>query len=217
MTPSSTPSDRPSFVPTTAPSITPSDVDSASPTVFVCQVNFTLVLLTDKYPVETSWTLKSISTDTMIGEGAGYKNEFEEHIEFVCLLYNECYTFTIRDKWDDGICCDNGPGSYAGFLQYQDPQSIDTLMQSRQDTIEAGSSSSSNTNNNVVDVFTSDEGELVPIPELNGGVFTDSTQHRFCLDPNGILTQMLGRNLGGVRGGKPTTTTTTNTNNEFVG
>jgi len=138
-----------------------------------------------------------------VGEGKGYQNEFMEHIEFACLRYNDCYTFTIRDKWDDGICCDNGPGSYAGFLQYQDPQSIDTMMESSRQDKGGGS-----LNNNFVEV-TSDEGELVPIPDLNGGVFTDSAQHRFCLDQNGILTKILGRNSG-VRG-KPTTTTTNNT------
>jgi len=26
--------------------------------------------------------------------------------------------FTINDKWDDGICCENGQGSYAGFIEY---------------------------------------------------------------------------------------------------
>merc|ERR1712238_239289 len=33
-----------------------------------------------------------------------------------CLNKNESYTFQILDKFSDGICCKEGNGSYAGFL-----------------------------------------------------------------------------------------------------
>ena len=60
-----------------------------------------------------------MSSNSVIGEGSGYKNDFETHEENVCLRFDSCYMFEIRDKWDDGICCGNGQGSYAGFLHYE--------------------------------------------------------------------------------------------------
>jgi len=94
----------------------PSDV----PTVWDCPANFTLVLFTDKYPKETTWTLSMISSDRLVAEGFGYKNDLETHEETMCINFDRCYMFEIKDKWDDGICCDNGQGSYAGFIDYLD-------------------------------------------------------------------------------------------------
>ncbi|OEU12460.1 hypothetical protein FRACYDRAFT_243712 [Fragilariopsis cylindrus CCMP1102] len=137
---------------------------SGSPTIlFVCSVNFTLVLLTDKYPVETSWSLTNIVTNEVIGEGSGYQNDNDEYVEYVelveCLFFNNCYVFEILDKWEDGICCDNGSGSYTGFLTYYDEDDDESAI-----AIE------------------------LPIPGLNDGAFfTDSERHTFCLDEDGIL------------------------------
>jgi hypothetical protein len=144
------------------PSLMPSSglLPSGSPTIlFVCKVNFTLVLLTDKYPVETSWSLTNIVTSEVIGEGSGYQNENEEYVELVeCLLFNSCYVFEILDKWEDGICCDNGSGSYTGFLTTYDEDDDESA---------------------IIDL---------PIPGLNSGAFfTDSKRHTFCLDEDGIL------------------------------
>lgn len=36
----------------------------------------------------------------------------------MCIQRNTCYLFEIKDKWDDGICCQNGQGSYAGYIEY---------------------------------------------------------------------------------------------------
>ena len=112
--PSSTPTDTPSNV----PSIFPTPISSEVPTPLDCPANFTLALVTDKYPKETTWTLAMISSGNLVAEGFGYKNDFETHEETMCIKFNTCYMFEIRDKWDDGICCDNGQGSYAGFIEY---------------------------------------------------------------------------------------------------
>ena len=89
-----------------------------------CNTNFTLVLVTDKYPKETTWTLTLESIDMVIGEGSGYKNDFETHEEDVCIGPNACYMFEIKDKWDDGICCGNGQGSYSGYIEKTGMESI---------------------------------------------------------------------------------------------
>ena len=189
MDPTVSPSSVPSTsAPTLSPTVSPSHIPSAVPTEFVCRVHFTLVLLTDKFPVETTWSLSYLMTGEVIAKGANYQNEFQEHEEIVCLSYNTCYSFEIRDKWDDGICCDNGPGSYAGFLDYANPQSIEAAQQqSRQDGGAGGA--------------ISDVGELTPIPGLNGGAFEKSEQHNFCLDEDGLVVESFGEaiDVGKVR------------------
>jgi len=130
VTPSSLPSDgpslEPSFEPTFSPSVkpsrfpstAPSNIPSFFPTPLECPANFTLALFTDKYPKETTWNLAMISSGKLVAEGFGYKNDFEYHEETMCIKFDTCYMFEIRDKWDDGICCENGQGSYAGFIEY---------------------------------------------------------------------------------------------------
>ena len=83
-----------------------------------CPANFTLVVLTDKYPKETTWILKVATENELVAKSRGYNNDFETHHDTMCLQYDKCYIFEIRDKWDDGICCENGQGSYAGFIEY---------------------------------------------------------------------------------------------------
>jgi hypothetical protein len=131
--PSRTPSLRPTRAPTASPSVVPSVVPSngpteeptlspsASPTVTApipCPANFTLILLTDKYPKETTWTLALDSSGELVAKSFGYKNDFETHYDTMCIQYDTCYMFEILDKWDDGLCCENGQGSYAGFIEY---------------------------------------------------------------------------------------------------
>lgn len=90
---------------------------SDEPTIFQCPANFTLALFTDKYPKETTWTLAIESSGKLVAEGSGYKNDFELSHDTMCVQYDTCYMFEINDKWDDGICCGNGQGSYAGFIE----------------------------------------------------------------------------------------------------
>jgi len=106
--PSAGPSDGPSAGPTSTHSLMPSDVPSVypsnmpslepsmQPTTMPCPVNFTLDILTDKYPVETSWTLTNIFLNTVIGEGSSYQNDFEMHEESVCLWYDNCYSTYLK-------------------------------------------------------------------------------------------------------------------------
>ena len=58
------------------------------------------------------------SSGKLVAEGFGYKNDNEKHDATMCVHFNTCYMFEIFDKWDDGICCQSGQGSYAGFIEY---------------------------------------------------------------------------------------------------
>ena len=87
------------------------EVSSAFSTYFdTATVNLTL--LTDEYGDETSWVFKD-SGDTILysGETDVYSNETTYNHTFD-VLTGGCYSFTIYDLGEDGICCDWGSGSY---------------------------------------------------------------------------------------------------------
>lgn len=78
-------------------------------------VNFTLQL--DHYGTETTWKVTN-SKGIILYQGGPYTDTAETaplptpiNTSFN-LPSNECYTFTIFDSEDDGICCDYGNGSY---------------------------------------------------------------------------------------------------------
>lgn len=89
------------FQPTTSTPTTPPPQSCAAHSV-------DLRLTTDNYASETSWTLKSGSTQ--IDSGSGYNNNATVTKNF-CLNDGD-YTFTIFDAYGDGICCSYGNGSY---------------------------------------------------------------------------------------------------------
>jgi lysyl endopeptidase len=75
----------------------------------VSDVNF--ALLTDDYGDETSWELRN-EAGTLLYSGQGYDDNQTVNVTFS--LPNEgCYTFTIYDEAQDGICCFYGEGSYS--------------------------------------------------------------------------------------------------------
>ena len=69
-----------------------------------------ITILTDDYGDETTWTLTD-SNSIEVASGGPYGDN-TEYIETIAVLDNECYTFTIFDDFDDGICCSFGIGSY---------------------------------------------------------------------------------------------------------
>ena len=69
----------------------------------------TLVLNTDNYGSETSWTLTD-SVGTTVASGSGYANNTTYTETFTGLVGP--YRFTIFDSYGDGICCNYGNGSY---------------------------------------------------------------------------------------------------------
>ncbi|MFV8347662.1 T9SS type A sorting domain-containing protein [Flavobacterium sp. ZB4P13] len=78
-------------------------------------VNFSLQL--DRFGTETTWKLTN-TAGTILHEGGPYTDTVETaplpdpiNSSFD-LDSNDCYTFTILDTQDDGICCDYGNGSY---------------------------------------------------------------------------------------------------------
>ena len=72
---------------------------------------FTLTLLLDNYPGETTWGLVD-STGATIASGGPYTDQGATITENFC-AGDGCYTFTIFDSFGDGICCAYGLGDYA--------------------------------------------------------------------------------------------------------
>ncbi len=72
----------------------------------------TILINTDNYGTETTWTLTEDGGGT-VASGGPYADGVNIQIEEdVCVQSGTCYTFTINDAVGDGICCDYGLGSY---------------------------------------------------------------------------------------------------------
>jgi len=76
---------------------------------------FTLQLLTDNYPGETTWDVKDMG-GIVVCSGGPYEEENTSYQEFCCLDAAGCYTFTIYDSYGDGIYCNWGEGYYIAYL-----------------------------------------------------------------------------------------------------
>jgi hypothetical protein len=79
-----------------------------------CAINITL----DRYGSETSWTLKDLTTNTVISTSPTYANAsangaFPQAAVNVTLTNGHCYMFEILDAYGDGMCCSYGNGSYS--------------------------------------------------------------------------------------------------------
>lgn len=72
---------------------------------------FTLNILTDDYPTETTWEVAD-SAGNVIFSGGPYNSIATLESTDICLDTLQCYTFTIFDSYQDGICCDWGQGNY---------------------------------------------------------------------------------------------------------
>lgn len=73
---------------------------------------YTLDLILDDYGSETTWEFNN-DQGSSIYTGGPYDDDIDGTLvsEDICLTEG-CYTFTIFDDFNDGICCNYGAGSY---------------------------------------------------------------------------------------------------------
>ncbi|MBR9845654.1 MAG: T9SS type A sorting domain-containing protein [Algicola sp.] len=74
----------------------------------------TLDLITDDFPNEIEWNLKD-SNGIVLYQSPVYVDgvdDFQNFSEDFTINTNECYVFEITDSFGDGICCNQGIGSY---------------------------------------------------------------------------------------------------------
>lgn len=107
----------------------------------------TLTLQLDTYAPETSWELKNPDGVTLFQGGPYTKDDANQVKTQTFCLDDGCYTFTIRDAYEDGICCKYGDGGY----QLLDAQGTNlgsggdfTASQSQKFCIEAGAGGNEN-------------------------------------------------------------------------
>jgi lysyl endopeptidase len=69
-----------------------------------------VVIRTDNYPAETSWEIRNESNQ-IVASGDGYSTT-NFVVAIPTCLADGCYTFTIFDSANDGLCCQWGNGYY---------------------------------------------------------------------------------------------------------
>lgn len=70
-------------------------------------------VVTDRYPSETSWTLRNKCTNAIQAQNSDFIEPMTEYgTGQMCVPKGE-YEFTINDAYGDGICCGWGDGSFA--------------------------------------------------------------------------------------------------------
>ena len=88
---------------------------SLPPNIYETDTNVVFKLNTDQYGEEIIWNMSRSNGDILLS-GGPYPNlpdtGITEHIFPLHLEQGECYKITIFDTFGDGICCDNGNGSY---------------------------------------------------------------------------------------------------------
>nr|MBS0037906.1 T9SS type A sorting domain-containing protein [Saprospiraceae bacterium] len=78
----------------------------------VAETPFTLTIVLDDYPNETSWDIVDATGEVLFSEGPySGQQPGSTVVENFC-LEEVCYDFTIYDSYGDGICCAFGNGSY---------------------------------------------------------------------------------------------------------
>jgi serine protease len=108
----------PTISPPSPTSASPPSPTNSPPNDGTCDPGFSLFrldLTTDQFGSESSWVIRRNSDGATIS-GGNYGNE-QTYEELACLnTSTECYTFTIFDSGNDGICCSFGSGSYTVTL-----------------------------------------------------------------------------------------------------
>ena len=93
---------------TSAPTVTPAPTGACPD---VCDQTLKLVLTTDAYPSDTTW---SVTSPCGSASGGPYEPRQRNTVltEVVEVCAGQTYTFEIFDSYRNGICCLEGPGSY---------------------------------------------------------------------------------------------------------
>ncbi len=79
-----------------------------------CQANDVKITINfDNYPEENSWEITN-AAGNVVASGGPYANEEDGGtLSIIECLNDGCYDFTIKDAFQDGICCSYGNGSYS--------------------------------------------------------------------------------------------------------
>lgn len=140
----------------------------------------TLVLNLDDYGSETTWQFVQ-DGGGVIASGGPY-NDFEniQIEEEICVASGECYTFTIFDSFEDGICCYTGtqnPNYEDGSYSIGDEDGISIYTGSEfgaQEVVNFCVPANSNNCTTLFDPFDSNASGYTLYPNNNGGYIAGS-------------------------------------------
>lgn len=77
-----------------------------------------VTVVTDRYPQETSWTIRNECTNEIQLQGGQYTQPETAYTTGKICVPKARYIFTINDSYGDGICCNYGSGLFA--ISYND-------------------------------------------------------------------------------------------------
>ena len=96
----------------------PDDDDPCTPNACPTCTNVVITVVLDSRPAETSWEIRGESGNVLITSGSGYGNFPKgSTVRSRLCVSDACYTFVMKDKFGDGLCCGQGEGSYQVTLE----------------------------------------------------------------------------------------------------
>jgi len=105
------------FTPSAAsPPNTPSS--TPAPAVPLPTVDVRIDIQFDSYPEETGWRIRDADMNEIMKISPGTYTEANAKVEEVIQLESgRSYLFTMLDNFGDGMCCNNGDGSYRVYVE----------------------------------------------------------------------------------------------------
>lgn len=77
-----------------------------------CNTEVTLQFQFDQYPGETSWAIKNYDGEVLAAGGPYYGQAPHSQLAVAQCLPDGCYDLYVYDLYGDGLCCQNGDGSF---------------------------------------------------------------------------------------------------------
>lgn len=97
------------------PTKAPTQAPTAKPTPTPPCETYTVEVLTDTFPEDTSWQIvgfNHFNEDFIFDEKSVYEQAHHLHKDTVCLPQGKTYKFRVSDIMEDGLCCGAGYGYY---------------------------------------------------------------------------------------------------------
>ena len=79
---------------------------------FSCESELNLVLSLDAAPSQVNWEIKDAGGNVMASGGPYSNNIAYQQLQIPVCLPEGCYTFSIHDAGNNGLCCQYGQGGY---------------------------------------------------------------------------------------------------------
>ena len=151
---------------------------------------YQITIMTDNYGEEVSWEINSDNNIIEFGENLNSNQINEINL---CLNQDSCYTFTIFDSFNDGICCDFGNGFftinqilYSG--NYTDSYSVDLCDLNTVNKIQEKISISPNPSDGKFVFLSPTKIDQIEIFNINGDLIKQKTV--YSKNPEIDLTEM---------------------------